>query len=118
MKSVIQIQKIILLCENDADFMRAMYSAFIQQNKGVIEDLQRCMHNHDTIEAKKIIHKLKSSFGILGVTACNYEIELSQSEVFLSMSYADFCDIIQKIIEVFVHASQEYTIFIQNLQKT
>jgi hypothetical protein len=115
---IIQPHYLMSLCDNDTQFMCKMYEAFLQQNTNVQEQLQECIIHFDVIRAKKIIHTLKSSFSILGVDVCKTEIEITESDSFLSIKKKEFIRIIKKILFVYIQMEKEYTIFIQNLSKT
>ncbi len=109
---------ILSLCDNDIEFLNRLYQSFMEQTVDLEQKLIQCILLKDYVQAKRIIHTLKSSFSVLGVTSCNAEIALSESETFHTLSHTDFSEVIEKIIAVYIQASQEFSIFIQNLLKS
>ncbi|OQA98164.1 MAG: hypothetical protein BWY22_00978 [Bacteroidetes bacterium ADurb.Bin217] len=109
---------ILSLCDNDIEFINRLYQSYLEQTADLEQKLRQCILQYDYAQAKRIIHTLKSSFSVLGVTSCNAEIALSESETFHTLSHTDFSEVIEKIIAVYIQASQEFSIFIQNLLKS
>lgn len=106
------------MCDNDIGFVKKMHVAFVEQNKDVVQNLLIFVTDHNYTAIKQRVHALKSSFNVLGVTACAQEIASTESDEFDTYTNQQISDVVEKIIAVYIQAAKEYSIFIQNLPKT
>jgi HPt (histidine-containing phosphotransfer) domain-containing protein len=86
----------------DEDFFNEMVSLFIKQNDGAIGDITLLMTRRDDARLNFILHKMKSSVVVMGVTAMTdliLKVESLDLKALDDLAFAELCDTVIQLMQ-------------------
>ncbi|MEI6682993.1 MAG: Hpt domain-containing protein [Bacteroidota bacterium] len=67
-EKLFDLHELRTIAAGDDDFFRHMVSLFISQNEEALLEIRGCFDKREFAAIQKILHKLKPSIGVMGIT--------------------------------------------------
>lgn len=107
---------LLSISQGDIPFIEKIHLVFINQTKVLLEQLQKQLNDVNFNQVVAIVHKMKSSFKVLGVSVCDNDILYVETYGVSEKDIEKMQHILKKIDSVCLHVNKEMIIFIQNLK--